>query len=102
MKIKPEKPPIILLLLLAITVTYWVLYCIIPIDITNYSLSISEVKDLANIIFFIIIGAIGVLSYFQAQKTIFTPLKTETFKLQLKVFEEIFSYLDRYKKDSFI
>ena len=32
---------------------------------------------------------IAILSYLQAKKTLFAPIKTETFKLQLKAFEEV-------------
>jgi hypothetical protein len=55
-----------------------------------------------NIIFFLVIGLLGILSYLQARKTIFTPLKTETFKLQLTVFQDIFQYFDHHKKDLYI
>ncbi len=45
---------------------------------------VAIVKDIVNILFFLTVGTIGILSYLQAKKTIFTPLKTEIFKYQLK------------------
>jgi len=54
--------------------------------------SISFIKDIANIFFFFVLGIIGILSYIQAKKTVFTPLKAETFKLQLKVFQDILMF----------
>lgn len=75
---------------------------ILPYDINIYSLSISEAKDIINIIFFVVVGCVGVLSYLQAKKSIFTPIKTETFKIQLRIFDEIFNYLDKHNKQSFI
>lgn len=61
---------------------------------------VSIIKDLVNILFFLIIGTLGLLSYLQARKTLFTPIKTETFKLQLKTFEEILLYFDHNDPDS--
>ncbi|ELI7901833.1 hypothetical protein RSE72_002784 [Yersinia enterocolitica] len=46
-------------------------------------------KDIINIIFFIIAGTVTILSFIQAKKTVFSPIKTEVFKLQLGVFNEI-------------
>jgi hypothetical protein len=45
---------------------------------------VAIVKDIVNILFFLTVGTIGILSYLQAKKTIFTPLKTEIIKYQLK------------------
>ncbi|MFL9594146.1 hypothetical protein ACKC5O_19340 [Aeromonas schubertii] len=46
-------------------------------------------KDTANILFFIAMATVGVLSYRQAKKTVFSPIKTEIFKYQLEVFEDV-------------
>lgn len=54
--------------------------------------SLEKIKDIVNIIFLLATLAIATLTYRQAKKTLFAPIKTETFKLQLKIFEEIFSY----------
>lgn len=56
---------------------------------------ITVIKDSVNILFFIIGSIVTVLSYLQARKTIFTPLKTEVFKLQLKSFEELLEYFNK-------
>jgi hypothetical protein len=62
---------------------------------------IGAIKDSTNIIFFIIVGLIGVLSYLQARKTIFTPIKTEVFKLQLKALEDVLVYFEKHE-DTYI
>ncbi len=63
---------------------------------TPASSAISIFKDFVNILFFIIIGILAILSYLQARKTLFTPIKTETFKLQLQIFEDILLYFDQH------
>ena len=60
-------------------------------------LSIPVAKDIVNILFFVTIGILGILSYLQARKTLFTPIKTETFKLQLKTFEELLLYFENLR-----
>ena len=50
---------------------------------------IAITKDIMNIIFFIVTGFIGILTYKRAKNTILQPIKTEVFKLQIKLFEEI-------------
>jgi hypothetical protein len=50
---------------------------------------VSIIKDIVNIIFFIVTAIIGILTYSKAKKTILQPIKTEVFKIQLKVFTEI-------------
>lgn len=52
----------------------------------------SIVKDVFNTLFFIIAGTIAVLTYLQAKKSLFTPLKTEIFKLQIKSFEDVLTF----------
>lgn len=53
---------------------------------------VTVAKDMANILFFIVMATLTVLSYLHARKTLFAPIRTETFKLQLKVFEELLSF----------
>lgn len=60
-----------------------------PIESINV---ISTIKDLSHIFFFITMGAIGYLSYRQAKKTVFSPIKTEIFKYQLGEFENVISH----------
>lgn len=50
---------------------------------------IEDIKNIANILFFVAASTVGVLTYLHARKTVFAPLRTETFKLQLKVLEEL-------------
>lgn len=53
---------------------------------------ISLVKDLFQIGFFILIGAISLLTYIKARKTLLQPIRTEIFKEQLKLFQRLLSY----------
>ena len=49
-------------------------------------------KDFFQILFFITVATVGVLSYIRAKETLFTPIKTETFKMQIKFFEEVLQF----------
>jgi len=53
---------------------------------------IEDIKNISNIIFFAVISIVTILSYLQARKTLFAPIRTETFKMQLKAFEEVLQY----------
>ena len=53
---------------------------------------ISITKDIVHILFFLSMATIGILSYRQAKKTVFSPIKTEIFKYQLQSFEEVISH----------
>lgn len=55
----------------------------------SYSDTISTIKDIFNIVFFIVIIIITILSYLKAKKTLLQPLRTEVFKEQLKVLSSI-------------
>lgn len=63
---------------------------------------IETIKNLANIVFFIVVALVTILSYLQARKTIFAPIRTETFKLQLKVFEEILLFFQNKSEHDFL
>jgi hypothetical protein len=52
-------------------------------------LTINNIKDLFNIIFFITMGTVSVLSYQKAKKTILQPMRNEVFKQQLDIFQKI-------------
>jgi len=67
---------------------------------TTSSTMLSTTKDIVNIVFFIVMGSLAILSYLQARKTLFTPIKTETFKLQLKIFEELLLYFENIRTTS--
>lgn len=63
---------------------------------------IETTKNLANILFFVVVSLVTILSYLQARKTIFAPIRTETFKLQLKVFEEILLFFQNKSEHDFL
>lgn len=63
---------------------------------------IETIKDVVNIIFFITVGLVTVFSFLQAKKTIFAPIRTETFKLQLRVFEEILMFFQNKTESDFL
>lgn len=54
--------------------------------------AITVVRDVANVVFFIAMSTVTVLSYLHARKTLFAPIRTETFKLQLKVLEQLLAF----------
>lgn len=62
---------------------------------------LEDAKNLANIFFFITVAVVGILSYLHARKTVFAPIRTETFKLQLKVFEELLVFFQRKSEHEF-
>lgn len=51
--------------------------------------SISLMKDIVNILFFFVTGYVGFSTYLKAKDTILQPIRTEVFKLQIKLFEQI-------------
>ncbi|MFI5252453.1 MAG: hypothetical protein ACHQQQ_08490 [Bacteroidota bacterium] len=68
----------------------------------NQATLIGFLKDYLNALFFLVVGIISILTYFQAKKTIFAPIKTETFKYQLKTFEEILLFFQNQSEAEFI
>ena len=62
------------------------------LHISGFQNAISIAKDIINILFFVIIGIITILTYLKAKQTLLQPIKTEIFKEQLKVFSEILSF----------
>jgi hypothetical protein len=63
---------------------------------------IETIKNLANILFFAIVSIVTVLSYFHARKTLFAPIRTETFKLQLNAFQEVLLYFQNKSESDFL
>jgi hypothetical protein len=59
---------------------------------TPLSTWITIVKDTVNILFFLLIGLLTLLTYLHARRTFFTPFRAETFKAQLKAFEDVTLY----------
>ena len=47
----------------------------------------TTIKDFFQIIFFCVVITVTILSYLQAKKSLFTPIKSETFKMQIKAFD---------------
>lgn len=62
---------------------------------------IGSIKDIFQIIFFSIVACVTILSYMQARKTLFTPIKTETFKMQIKSFEDILAFFQSKTETDF-
>lgn len=52
-------------------------------------LTIDTILDGVQIVFFLVTGLIAIFTYRMARKTVFEPLKLETFKLQLQIYSEI-------------
>ena len=63
---------------------------------------IETIKNLANILFFVTASIITVLSYIQARKTLFAPIRTETFKLQLNAFKETLAFFQNKSEVDFM
>ncbi len=63
---------------------------------------IDDIKNISNIVFFTVVTVITILSYLQARKTLFAPIRTETFKLQLKTFEEILLYFQNKSESDYL
>ncbi|WP_143150548.1 hypothetical protein [Arenibacter nanhaiticus] len=68
------------------------IYCVGDLTDSEISFLITTSKNFFQILFFILIGVVTILSYLQARKTLFTPIKTETFKMQIKTFEDILAF----------
>jgi hypothetical protein len=56
-------------------------------------LTAADVRDIVQTLFFALIGAITVLTYVRARKTLLQPIRTEVFKTQLQEFTAILSML---------
>lgn len=46
-------------------------------------------------------GAIAILSYFQAKKTLFSPIKTEIFKIQIEELKEVLAFFNKQNSTDF-
>lgn len=68
---------------------------------SNASIIIGMWKDVFQILFFILAGIIAVLTYLQAKKSLFTPIKTETFKLQIKALDDIIHFFQNKSETDF-
>lgn len=54
--------------------------------------NIATMKDSIQIIFFIIIATLSILTYLKAKKTLLQPIKTEVFKEQIKAFSSVLKF----------
>ncbi|MBV8390612.1 MAG: hypothetical protein JO080_12485 [Mucilaginibacter sp.] len=70
-------------------------------DNSEIAFFITSIKDTFQILIFLIVGVITILSYLQASKTLFTPIKTEIFKIQIKAFEEILIFFQSKSETDF-
>lgn len=64
---------------------------VLCVNIQNIYLShyLPIAKDLVNILFWIIASVVAILTYYNAKKTIFSPIKTEVFKIQLVLLNNV-------------
>ncbi len=76
-------------------------YCEGNLSNTEISFFVTTLKDIFNILFFGGVLTITILSYLQAKKSLFTPIKTETFKMQIKAFEEILLFFQNKGETDF-
>lgn len=53
-------------------------------------------KDIANVIFWLFTGILAFLTYNNAKKTLFNPIRSETVKYQMKIITE---FIDKHAKD---
>ena len=60
--------------------------------------NVGVTKDLIQIVFFVVVATLAILSYLQARKSLFTPIRTETFKLQLKAFEDVLLFFEKHEE----
>lgn len=64
-------------------------------SMTNY---VEITKDIVNILFFFAMAFLAYLTYVQAKKTVFSPIKTEIFKYQLKAFENVIEHFQNKRE----
>ena len=58
------------------------------------------IKNFFNIIFFATMSILAILSYLQARKTLFSPIKTEIFKLQVKELQEVINIFNNHNNEN--
>lgn len=77
------------------------IYCEGHFSKNEITFVIGSIKDVFQIMFFSIVACVTILSYMQARKTLFTPIKTETFKMQIKSFEDILAFFQSKTETDF-
>lgn len=93
---------IIVILIYVVFKTFTLLFHLTAPSNSKEVSSVSSIRDIFIILFYIIIATITILSYLQARKTLFTPIKTEVFKLQIRSFEEILIFFQAKKHVDFM
>ncbi|CCO45038.1 hypothetical protein VIBNISOn1_1350002 [Vibrio nigripulchritudo SOn1] len=63
--------------------------------------TLEEWKNVFNIGFFLAMSTIAVLSYVQARKTLFSPIKTEIFKLQVEEIKKVLEVFNHKHQSDF-
>lgn len=63
---------------------------------------LEPVTSIAQIFFYVVIAIVTILSFYQAKKSLFMPIKTETFKLQVESFKEILNFFSNKSDNDFI
>jgi hypothetical protein len=59
----------------------------------GFELTLSDVKDISEIVFAVVGASIAFLAYRAAKKTVLSPLKTEVLKLQIEALKEVHEYV---------
>ena len=54
------------------------------------------VKDIVNILFLLLTGGLGILTYLKARKTVLQPLKAETAKKQFEILSSMYDDFNKY------
>jgi hypothetical protein len=55
----------------------------------KWPFSLADLRDLTQILFFVITAILGILTFWQAKKSLFFPLRTEVFKERMKLFSTL-------------
>jgi len=62
---------------------------------------VEDWKNFFNIVFFVTISVVAILSYLQARKTLFSPIKTEIFKIQMEEFKSVLAFFNKRSSADF-
>lgn len=55
----------------------------------KWSFSLADLRDIVQILFFILTAILGLLTFLQAKKSLFFPIRTEIFKERIKLFSTL-------------
>ncbi|EIJ0971113.1 hypothetical protein LH716_004199 [Vibrio vulnificus] len=65
------------------------------------NITLEEWKNIFNIGFFVAMSTVAILSYLQARKTLFSPIKTEIFKLQVDEIKKVLEVFNHKRQSDF-